>query len=78
MPDFSPPFAPHVRGEYPEKTYDDDGRIDPVRILLSCSRCGDASEARCDSGRYREKVVKYALGHARCAGKIQRSTPPSS
>lgn len=71
MPSWSPPFAPHVRGEYPEKTYDDDGRVEPAAVLLSCARCGDRSEVRCGSGNYRRRVTLYALGHARCeAGKI--------
>jgi len=66
VPEYHPPFAPHVCGSYPEKTYDEDGRVEPAVVLLACERCGDRSEARCDSGRYREKVARYALGHARC------------
>lgn len=72
MPSWSPPFAPHVRGDYPEKVYDEDGRVEPADVLLSCARCGDRTEARCESSNYRRRVMLYALGHARCeAGKIQ-------
>ena len=66
MPSYSPPFAPHVRGDYPEPRRDEDGAVEPVRIALSCARCGDRSETRCDSGRPRRRVALYAVGHAAC------------
>lgn len=66
MPEYSPPFAPHVRGSFPTLTRDEDGAPEPGVVRLSCGRCGDASEVRCASGRYRQRVAQYALAHVDC------------
>jgi hypothetical protein len=66
VPDYTPPFAPHVRGAFPDRTYDEDRKLCPATVMLSCGRCGEGAEVRCDSGRYRERVAKWALVHVDC------------
>ena len=66
MPEYSPPFAPHVRGAFPERTYDEDRKLLPATVTLSCGRCGEGAVVPCDSGRYRERVAKWALVHVDC------------
>jgi hypothetical protein len=61
-----PPFAPHVRGAFPDRAYDEDRKLLPATVSLSCECCGEGAEVRCDSGRYRERVAKWALLHVDC------------
>jgi hypothetical protein len=59
-----PDFAPHVVGRYEPRQFDQvDGRWEEQRIELECEVCGARTEKRCDSGRTREHVARFALGH---------------
>lgn len=71
MSDYSPPFAPHVRGSHPDVARDPEtGAPEPLKVELHCAGCG-AREARpCDLGRPRALVHAFALAHLGCAGKI--------
>lgn len=73
MPDYAPPFAPHVCGVFPDRIYDEDRQLLPASIAVACGRCGESAALRCDSGRYRDKVAKWALLHVDCErrGKIE-------
>lgn len=71
VPDYTPPFAPHVRGAFPERTYDEDRKLLPATVTLSCGRCGEGAVVPCDSGRYRERVAKWALTHVDCRRKTK-------
>lgn len=77
MPDYRPPFAPHVCGTYPERTRDEDGALLPAMIAMRCERCGEGAPVRCDSGRYRERVARWALAHARCPLAPGRGEDPA-
>ena len=69
MPSWRPPFAPHVRGDHPDRTFDEDGAPEPAAVALRCERSGDRAEVRCASGRFRQRIAQYALAHARCGGR---------
>lgn len=75
VPEYAPPFALHVRGAFPDRTYDEDRKLVPATVTLYCGRCGESAEVRCDSGRYRERVAKWAILHTDCPvrerGKIE-------
>lgn len=70
MPDYSPPFAPHVRGSFPEVARDEDGAVEPLSVSLRCAACGEECASRCTSGRPRERVLLFAVAHLRCPGKV--------
>ena len=71
MPEFTPPFAPHVRGEYPDITRDPaTGEVEPLLVSLACAGCGVEERRPCDSGRPRDKVLSFARAHLDCAGKV--------
>lgn len=71
MPEFAPPFAPHVRGDYPEIARDPEtGEVEPLLVSLTCSACGCEERRPCVSGRPRSKVLSFARAHLSCAGKV--------
>lgn len=71
MPDFSPQWAPHVRGEYPPVVRDPaTGEVEPLRVALSCAGCGERLDWPCTTGRPRAKVLSFARAHRGCAGKV--------
>lgn len=71
VPEFTPPFAPHVRGEYPDIERDPEtGEVEPTVVALSCARCGCEERRPCASGRPRAKVLAFALAHLACEGKV--------
>jgi hypothetical protein len=62
--EFRPDFAPHVVGRFEPRRFDlVDMAWDEQRIELECERCGSKMEKRCASGRPREHVARFALGH---------------
>lgn len=67
---YSPHWAAHVVGEYAvpfsEEIQPGDDLVEQatvIKILLSCSKCGDKSETRCTMGQPRTQIARYALGH---------------
>jgi hypothetical protein len=61
---YAAPFAPHVTGCYAERRYDHAERryVEQV-VALHCSHCGAEARWVCQSGRARDKVLKFALSH---------------
>lgn len=59
---WSPPFALHVRGEYTRRVWDGE-RFEEQTVKATCSLCKQTMETRCDSGRVREKIAKWAVLH---------------
>lgn len=56
---YSPPFAPHVKGRYARREW-----TDPQAFDVRCETCGESyGPAMCDSGRVRERIGKFAVGH---------------
>ena len=62
--DYSPPWAPHVRGRYEAREYGPDGRPEPQRVEMACERCGAAWQTTCETGMVRGHVDRFALVHA--------------
>ncbi len=63
MPTYSPPWAPHVTSSFPEKSFDEDGNLEPVHVTMSCSLCGDSYKHLCERGAPQQWVQKFALVH---------------
>lgn len=64
MPSYSPPWAPHVIGEYPERVIDrETGQAESQLINMSCSKCNDTHQHTCDSGAVRQWILRYASVH---------------
>lgn len=63
MPSYSPPWAPHVTGTFPERTFDEDRVLVPMKIEMSCSLCGDRYQKTCETGAVHQWVQKFALVH---------------
>jgi hypothetical protein len=61
--DWSPQFAPHVRGWYEERQYDPDGFPETQAWGAHCDRCGADHKGQCDSGQVRKHIQRFALVH---------------
>ena len=69
---FTPPFAPHVCGSYPDIERDPEtGEVEPLLVSLACAGCGLEERRPCVSGRPRSKVLSFARAHLSCAGKVE-------
>jgi hypothetical protein len=61
---WSPQFAPHVKGWYDERQYDpDDGMPDTQRWGAHCDVCQHDHQGSCDSGQVRKHIQRFALVH---------------
>ena len=59
-----PPSAPHVLGEYTKRVWDEHEKKHETQLVrMRCSKCGDAHQVRCDSGRVRAHISRYAALH---------------
>lgn len=63
MPSYSPLWAPHVTSDFPHKTVDEDGRVEPMKVNMRCSLCGESFQYTCDSGAPQQHVQKFGLLH---------------
>lgn len=63
MPNYSPPWAPHVTSTFPEREIDDDGVLVPMRIDMTCTLCNEAWRHTCETGAVHQWVQKFALQH---------------
>lgn len=64
MIEYSPPFAPLVKGEHESRKHDPEtGAVLPLKWSARCAGCGESIEAVCDSGRVRERIAKWAVLH---------------
>lgn len=61
--EYSPKWAPHVKGVYSREVDPETGQPEPTWVMLSCSICQDVHRVRCDSGAPRNWVLKYATAH---------------
>lgn len=64
MPSYAPQWAPHASGTWPQPTIDEDGKLEEVKVELSCSLCGDRHQYTCTSGAPHQQIQRYALVHA--------------
>jgi hypothetical protein len=61
--DWSPQFAPHVKGWYDERQYDDDGLPETQAWGARCDQCRHEHRGACDSGQVRKHIQRFALAH---------------
>lgn len=65
MPTYSPPWAKHVVGTYPEKSVDPEtGEPQEQRIEIVCNECKATWRVDCRSGMVKQHVQNFALSHA--------------
>lgn len=65
MKSYSPPWAPHVVGTYPEKSVDPvTGEPEAQRVNMRCATCGATWRVDCYSGMVKQHVQNFALAHA--------------
>lgn len=77
---YSPPWAPHVVGEYNERIVDEDGAAEQ-RIAIRCSICGGTYQVVCTSGAVRRHIQNFAVVHTHrdaMNDPIGKVRPPSS
>lgn len=60
---WSPSAAPHVRGRWEVRRFDEDGLPEPQGVECECAVCGAVWRAQCMSGLVRDLVMKFALVH---------------
>jgi hypothetical protein len=61
--DWSPQFAPHVRGWYEVRQYDDDGMPETQMWGATCDVCKHDHRGACDSGQVRKHIQRFAIVH---------------
>ena len=61
--EWSPGFAPHVKGKYTRRTFDDDGLPEEQHIRVHCTHCGDTWDRECLSGQVRGHIARFATAH---------------
>lgn len=65
MPSHSPQWAPHVVGEFPERTVDPEtGESEGQLIKMRCSICKATYQYRCMTGAVRQHIQNFAVAHA--------------
>lgn len=62
--EWSPEYAPHVRGRYTERVWDPVLRAhEEQRVEARCEVCGQEWKGWCTSGHVRDKVATFARLH---------------
>lgn len=61
--DFSPPWAPHVKGSYTDRTFDEDGLPEEQKVRATCTVCGTVFQRTCASGQVRTHITTFARLH---------------
>ncbi len=59
---WSPAFAPHVEGQYEERTFEG-GLPQEQRWYVRCTTCGATYQGRCASGSVRQRIKRFATVH---------------
>lgn len=61
---WSPQFAPHVKGWYEQRQYDQEtGLPETQRWGAECAICGTKWQGSCDSGQVRKHIQRFAIVH---------------
>lgn len=64
MPTYSPTWAPHVVGTYPERVIDrETGEADPQLVEMVCTICRDTHRVKCTTGAVRQWILRFAANH---------------
>jgi hypothetical protein len=62
--EWSPTWAPHVKGIYPSRTFDPiTGQPDEQKISIQCQICGATWQVICTSGLVRSHISNFAKSH---------------
>lgn len=61
--EWSPRFAPHVKGKYTERTFDLDHRPEPQRFEAHCTHCGQKWGGPCMTGAVKSHIARFAAMH---------------
>lgn len=56
-------WAPHVKGEIPNRESNGDGGFEVQWVKMSCAVCGDRAKWPCTTGAPRQRVLQYAKMH---------------
>lgn len=69
--EWSPPWAPHVKGKYTKRVRGDDGFCEPQRVQMACIHrgesgkvCGATWQTVCSTGNVRRHINTFAKVHA--------------
>ncbi len=69
--DWSPPWAPHVKGSYTVRVRGESGFCEPQKIRMQCDfelepgrTCGATWQTVCTSGNVRSHINNFAKAHA--------------
>lgn len=70
--EWSPPWAPHVKGKYTPRKRGDEGFCEPQTVLMVCTHkdpetgklCGANWQTKCSSGNVRSHINNFAKAHA--------------
>jgi hypothetical protein len=83
--EWSPPWAPHVKGRYTSKVRGDEGFCEPQRVTMVCTHrengqlCGATWQTVCASGNVRGHINNFAKVHAhKDFAKAPRIVRPNS
>lgn len=61
--EWSPQSAPHVKGRYTRRTFDEDGQPEEQRWEARCETCGGSHQGGCMSGNVRSHIARFAAQH---------------
>jgi hypothetical protein len=76
VPSYSPPWCPHVVGEFPDRVVDPaTGEHEPQVVRLRCAVCGDQHQVTCTTGAVRQWVLRYGTVHLH-RDPLQTGVPP--
>lgn len=60
--EWSPSFAPHVKGRYEERQFTD-GLPEEQKWQVTCEKCGARHQGTCSSGAVRTHIKRFATLH---------------
>lgn len=62
--EWSPAHAPHVKGRYTERTFDEDGLPEEQSVEARCETCKAEWKGKCLTGNVRGHIAKFGVVHA--------------
>ena len=62
--EYSPRWAPHVKGRYSRRVLDPDTKMpEPQRVEVTCGVCGQQYRNLCRQGMPRQHISRFAQQH---------------
>ena len=61
--EWSPAFAPHVKGYYEEREMGSDGMMEEAPVGAVCTLCNATFQRKCASGHMRQWIATFAKVH---------------